>query len=253
MDDLDRELRELSGWLETPPPPEVAAHVRARLAAPATPGARAVPATTAPPHRRRRWRYAVAAALAALLIAVLPPAQAALADAVAGLLRFAGITISTSSAPVPPTGSPSPLPAQRPAGLDEAQRAVRFPIRVPAALGPPERVLVADPDGTGSHRVATLLYRDGTLRLDAFDGRLDPVFFKQAGGPGAQWTEVDGRQAVWIGGPHPVTYVDRSGQVRQASARLAAATLVWERDDVTYRLEGSLTRAAAVEIAASLE
>ncbi|TDB70343.1 hypothetical protein [Micromonospora sp. KC723] len=238
MDDLERELRELSGWLETSDPPEVATRVRARLAAPT--------------RHRWRWRYPVAVALTALLVAVLPPGRAALADALAGLLRFAGITISTSSAPVMPTGSPSPLPAQRPAGFDEAQRAVRFPIRVPARLGTPEQVLVADPDSGGGHRVATLLYRGGALRLDAFDGRLDPVFAKQAGGPGAEWVQVGGRQAIWIGGPHPVSYVDRDGVVRTESARLAAATLVWEDAGVSYRLEGQLTRAEALEIAASL-
>ncbi|TDB81866.1 hypothetical protein [Micromonospora sp. KC721] len=236
MDDLERELRDLSAWLETPDPPEVVTRVRARLAAP----------------KRRRWRYLVAVVSTALVVAALPPGRAALADAVAGLLRFAGITISTSSPPALPTGSPSPLPAQRPAGFDEAQRAVRFPIRVPAKLGPPEQVLVADPDSTGSHRVATLLYRGGALRLDAFDGRLDGVFFKQAGGPGTQWVQVGEEPAIWIGGPHPVSYVDRDGAVRVESARLAAATLVWQDAGVTYRLEGQLTAAEAVGIAASL-
>ncbi|MBX7267347.1 hypothetical protein KIF24_15820 [Micromonospora sp. Llam7] len=243
MDDLERELRELSTWLATPPPPEVTAQVRARLAA--APATRHV-------ERRRRWRYALAAALAALLVAVLPPGRAALAGAVTGLLRFAGITISTSSAPGPPTGSASPLPAQRPAALDAAQRLVRFPIRTPAALGPPEQVLVADPDGTGGHRVVTLLYRGGAVRLDAFDGRLDPVFVKQAGGPGVQWTQVAGAQAIWVGAPHPVSYVDRDGTVRQESARLAAATLIWADAGVTYRLEGGLTMTEAIGIATSL-
>ncbi|RIV41190.1 hypothetical protein [Micromonospora radicis] len=258
MADLERELRELSGWLDTPDPPDVTAQVRARLTA-ATRTAATRPASSArrapaaAGRRRRRLRYALAAALAALLVTLLPPGRAALADAVTGLLRFAGITISTTGDPTPPGDSPSPLPAQRPTGLAEAQRLVRFPIRVPTALGPPEQVLVADPDGTGSHRVATLLYRAGEVRLDAFDGQLDGVFFKQAGGPGAQWTEVDGQPAVWLGGPHPVTYVDRTGVVREESARLAAATLVWEQDGVTYRLEGPFTVSEAVEIAATLE
>ncbi|TCB98475.1 hypothetical protein E0H26_08850 [Micromonospora zingiberis] len=251
MADLERELRELSAWLETPDPPDVTAQVRARLTA--TSDAPVAAPRLRAGGGRRRWRYALAAALAALLVAVLPPGRAALADAVTGLLRFAGITISTAPDPVLPTGSPSPLPAQRTAELEQAQRAVRFPIRVPATLGPPERVLVADPDGTGAHRVATLLYRDGAVRLDAFDGRLDPVFSKQAGGAGAEWTQVDGAQAVWIRGPHPVTYVDRSGAVRAASARLAAATLIWEQDGVTYRLEGEFTTAEAVGIANSLD
>ncbi|MET8348398.1 MULTISPECIES: hypothetical protein [unclassified Micromonospora] len=239
MDDLERELRGLSTWLETPDAPDVTTRVRARL--------------TEPPSRRRRWRAYAAAALVALLVAVLPPGRAALADAVAGLLRFAGVTVVTSPDPVLPTGTPSPLPAQRTAALDEAQRAVRFPIRLPAKLGPPERVLVADPDDTGAYRVATLLYHGGALRIDAFDGRLDLAFHKQTSRPGAEWVQVDGDFAVWVGGPHVLAYVDRTGQVRMETARLAASTLIWQGADASYRLEGDLTRAEAIEIAESLD
>ncbi|MFE9692150.1 hypothetical protein [Micromonospora sp. NPDC005806] len=238
MRDLERELHDLSAWLETPEAPDVTARVRARLAAPAP--------------RRRRWRYWLAAAVAALLVAALPPGRAAVADAVTGLLRFAGVVIGASPVPVSPTGTPSPLPSQRPVALDEAQRLVRFPIRVPAKLGPPERVLVADPDGTGTYRVATLLYRGGALRLDAFDGQLDVVFQKQASGPGVELVQVDGDFAVWVDGPHPVAYVDRTGTVRVETARLAASTLIWQESGVSYRLEGNLTRDEAVAVAGSL-
>ncbi|CCH18961.1 hypothetical protein [Micromonospora lupini] len=245
MGDLDRraegleaELRDLSAWLETPDPPDVTAGVRARLV-------RGV-------RRRRRWRSYAAAALVALLVAVLPPTRAAIADALGEVLRFAGVSIATSPTPSLPAGEPSPLPSQRTVGLDEARRAVRFPIRMPSALGPPERATVAAPDGTGTHRVATLLYDGGALRLDAFDGRLDLTFHKQTSRPGAEWTEVNGSFAIWVDGPHVVSYVDRSGQVRKETARLAASTLIWEQSDVTYRLEGSLTRAEALKIARSL-
>lgn len=239
MDDLERELRDLAAWLEVPDPPDVAARVRARLAAPV--------------RRRRRWRYYLAVALAVLLVAVLPPGRAAVADAVAGLLRFAGVTIATAPGPAPPTGEPSPLPTQRSAALREAQRQVNFPIRLPAKLGPPEEVLVADPDATGRYRVATLLYRGGTVRLDAFDGGLDPVFHKQASGPDVDWVQVDGDFAIWIGGPHEVAYVDRTGTVRVATARLAASTLIWEDAGVTYRLEGDLSKTEATAIGDSLQ
>ncbi|MFE9204454.1 hypothetical protein [Micromonospora sp. NPDC007230] len=238
MDDLERELRDLSAWLDTPEPPDVTARVRARLAAPAP--------------RRHRWRYYLAAALAAMLVALLPPGRAALADAVTGLLRFAGITIATSPAPTLPTGEPSPLPSQRPAALHEAQRLVHFPIRLPAKLGSPEQVLVADPDRTGAYRVATLLYRGGTLRIDAFDGRLDPAFHKLAMGPGVELIEVDAGYAIWVAGPHALTYVDRTGTAREETARLAASTLIWEEAGVSYRLEGDLAKPDAIEIANSL-
>ncbi|MER7893278.1 hypothetical protein ABTX15_25990 [Micromonospora sp. NPDC094482] len=236
MDDLERELRDLRAWLETPEAPDVTARVRAQLAA------------SAP--RRRRWRYYLAAGLVALLVALLPPGRAAVADAVAGLLRFAGVTIVTSPGPPPPSRTVSPLPSQRPAGLDEAQRAVRFPIRVPARLGPPEQVLVADPDGTGRYRVATLLYRGGALRVDAFDGHLDPVFVKRSSA--AELVTVHGDFAAWVAGPHALTYVDRAGEVRVETARLAASTLIWQEAGVSYRLEGDLAKAEAIEIAESL-
>ncbi|WFE40727.1 hypothetical protein [Micromonospora sp. WMMD998] len=241
MDELERELRDLPAWLEPAAPPDVTAAVRARLAAP-------------PPRSpRRRWRYWLAAALAALLVAALPPGRAALADAVAGLLRFSGVVIDTSATPPPPTGAPSPLPGQRPVALVQAQRQVRFPIRVPARLGVPERVLVADPDGAGAHRVASLLWRGGAVRLDAFDGSLDIAFHKQAAGTDVTFTSVHGDFAIWVGGPHTLAYVDRGGTVRLATARLSAATLIWQDAGVSYRLEGDLTRDEALDIAGSLE
>jgi hypothetical protein len=240
VDDLDRELRALSAWLETPDAPEVTARVRARLAA----------------HQRRRWwqrwRAYLAAMLVVALLAVLPPGRAAVADAVTGLLRFAGVTVTVAPGSVPPTGTPSPLPSQRLATTVEAQRLVRFPVQVPAALGPPEQMLVADPDDDGSYRVLTLLYRGGTVRVDAFDGALDPYFTKKISGSAVEWTQVRGDFAVWVGGPHTLTYVDRTGKVREETARLAGSTLIWERAGVSYRLEGDLTRPEAIRIAESL-
>ncbi|WP_405432412.1 hypothetical protein [Micromonospora sp. NBC_00617] len=236
--DLEAELRDLSAWLATPDAPDVTAGVRDRLV-------RGV-------RRRRRWRSYAAAALAALLVAVLPPTRTAIAGALGEVLRFAGVSIATSPTPSLPTGEPSPLPSQRTVGLDEARRAVRFPIRMPSTLGPPERALVADPDGAGACRVATLLYDGGRLRLDAFDGRLDLIFHKRTNRPEVTWTQVKGNFAIWVDGPHVVSYVDRSGLVRKETARLSASTLIWEEADVTYRLEGELSEAEALAIARSL-
>ncbi|MEV1072464.1 hypothetical protein [Micromonospora parva] len=238
MGDLERELRDLSAWLDTPDPPDVGARVRVRLSTPAP--------------RRRRWRSLAAVALVILLVAVLPPTRAAIADVVTGLLRFAGVSIATSPAPTPPGATASPIPGQRAVALDEAQQAVRFPIRLPAKLGPPERVLVADPDATGRYRVVTLLYDGGALRVDAFDGHLDLAFHKEVTPPGADWVQVNGDFAVWVDGPHVLSYVDRAGGIRRETARLAAATLIWQDNEVSYRLEGHLTRAEAIEIARSL-
>jgi hypothetical protein len=68
-----------------------------------------------------------------------------------------------------------------------------------------------------------LLYRGGAVRLDEFDGTLEPYFIKKVDvAGGTVWTEVNGRAAVWIPAPHAVTYIDRNGVRHDETARLAA-------------------------------
>jgi hypothetical protein len=120
---------------------------------------------------------------------------------------------------------------------------------VPPALGVPDQVLLADPDDTGAPRVVTLTYRGGKVRFDQFDGAASPAFFKSA--PDARWVEIGAGPAVWLPGPHPVTYVDRQGAERTETARLAGPTLIWSADTVTYRLEGLSTLEEARAVALS--
>jgi hypothetical protein len=244
---LAAELRDLGQRLDVPEPPDLRSAVLDRLAAPHGPA----------PARRigfprwpvRRWlTAAVSAALVCALVAV-SPARAAVADAVTGLLRFAGIEIRSERGPaVLPT--PSPVPSVRDVGLAEARRLAKFPVRVPDRLGEPERVSVADPAPDGAPRVVSLFYRGGAIRLDEFDGELEPSFMKQA--PNAQWIDLGGLPAVWFAVPHAVTYVDRTGTVRVETARLAGPTLIWTDGAASYRLEGVANRDEALRIAESL-
>jgi hypothetical protein len=105
-------------------------------------------------------------------------------------------------------------------------------------------VRVAEP------RVVSLRYPGA--RVDEIDGRIAPVFEKFTRAEDVVQTTVEGARALWVPRPHPVLYVDRLGIIREESARLAARTLIWERGDVTYRLEGDFTRQQAVTIAASI-
>jgi hypothetical protein len=246
-DALIAELRDLAGWLEVPATPEPAALT-----------ARVVERVRVP---RRwwewsglapRWRALVAAVAAVVcVVAVVPPARAAVVDAVSGLLRFAGVEISDEPGPGSLPATPSPLPSVRSAELDEARRVARFPVRAPIALGVPERVELADPGPDGAPRVVTLIYRGGTVRLDQFDGRIDPVFFKK-GAAGGQFVDVRNALGIWVPGPHTITYVDRTGQERTSTGRLAGSTLIWTTGNVTYRLEGLPTLEEAVTIAESM-
>jgi hypothetical protein len=238
-DALAEELREAAGWLAVPPAPDLTAAVRARLVA--------VP--TASPRRRRRWRALVAAVAVALLVAALPPARAAVAHAVTGILHFAGVRVEPGPVRLAPT--PSPLPSVRSADLDEARRRARFPIRVPTRLGVPDDVQLADPDPDGAPRVVSLLYRGGTVRIDEFDGRLDMAFLKGQLADDVRWVELGPDTGLWFPRPHAVEYLDRNGTPHEETARLAGPTLVWDSGTVTYRIEG-LTYDDAVATATSL-
>lgn len=233
-DDLIAELRALGDHLDVAEPADQRAAVRARLA-------RGRPA-------RRRWRTWTAVAVAAVAGAVgaIAPARAAVVDAVSGLLRVAGVEVRTQPTVTgPPLDRPSPLPSVRSVALDDARRAASFPVRVPAALGTPEEVWLAD-----QNRIVTLTYRGGAVRFDQFDGAVSPAFLKQA--PAARWVEIGADTGIWLPGPHAVTYVDRDGIERTATARLAGPTLIWSAGQVTYRLEGLATMAEAVEVARSV-
>jgi hypothetical protein len=240
-DQLELELRALGTGLVTPEPPDVRGAVRARLAHPPHSTVRAKP--------RLRW-LAAAAALLAVVIAVVPQSRAAVASAVTGVLRFAGVEVHQGRPHV--QSLPSPLPSTRSTGLDEARRRAKFPITVPARLGVPDDVQVADFAPDGAPRVVSLIYRNGTVRLDEFDGDLDIGFVKTQSGPDRQWVDVKGETALWLPGPHAVVYVDRAGVRHEETARLAGPTLIWSNGRVSYRLEGVATLAEAVAIAGSL-
>jgi hypothetical protein len=233
LDRLTAELRALGRQLDVPPARDVTATVRARLTSPA-------------PRRRPLLRYALVA-LIVLLSAILavPPARAAVLD----FLRIGGVVVrSEPGPPVPPTPS---LTARPVADVAEAERLTGLRVRPPAALGRPDSVLVIE------GRVVSLTWRPTAdhpeVRLDAFDGRLEPLFEKFLRfGEGAVEVDVGGVPGWYVPGPHEVVYVDPGGMRRESSARLAGPTLIWVRGAVTYRLEADLPAARLAALAASV-
>jgi hypothetical protein len=245
-DPLVDELRDLAGWLDVPEPADQRAAVRSRLSARPAPGRPRF-------FLSRRWLAAVSAVAAAVVVGVVPPARAAVTDAVGRVLRFAGVEIRDGDAgtlPVPLPSSPSPLPQVRSVALDEARRLAKFPVLAPTALGVPEDVQLADPAPDGAPRVVTLLYKGGTVRIDQFDGRAQGQFLKKVAS--ASFVTVRGDFAVWVPDPHPVVYVDRFGVERVEAARLAGPTLIWAADAATYRLEGLSDLGAARAVVDSM-
>ena len=239
-DQLEAELRALGTSLVTPEPPDVRAAVRARLVH---------SPSMVRPKPRLRW-LAAAAAVLALVLVVVPQGRAAVASAVSGVLRFAGVEVHKGRPHV--QSLPSPLPSTRSTGLDEARRLAKFPISVPARLGVPDDVQTADPAPDGAPRVVSLLYHGGAVRLDEFDGELDIGFVKTQPDPDMLWVDLKGATALWLPHPHALAYVDRAGIRHEETARLAGPTLIWSNGRVSYRLEGGPTLPEAEAIANSL-
>jgi len=232
VSDLEARLSELA--VEWPEAPDVAPRVRARLEA---------------RPRRRLWpRIAVPVAVLALVAAV-PPARSTVLD----WLGLDGVKIER----VPK--APTPAPTITPLDLGE-----RVPLAsaklVPSELGAPDAVYRADD-------VVTLLYRPrgglpesentgaGAL-ITQLPGRTNEIYIHKFAGPNTKVERVtiDGEPGFWLAGAsHGVLYEHPSGAVREAPARLAGHTLIWQRGAVTLRLEADITKERALAIARSIE
>ncbi|PSL06742.1 hypothetical protein CLV30_102128 [Haloactinopolyspora alba] len=236
-DTLTGELRSLGATLQVPAPdPDAtAASVLERIAdepAPAT-------AQRRPLMRHAGARVAAAALALLVALALTPPVRATVAE----WFGFGGVVVrpgpAESSAPAPPE-------ADTDLTLRTARELVGFDPVVPEGLGAPDGAQVSD-----DRRLLTLTWNDGdaTVRLDEFDGPLAPRFMKTAViEESAQFVDIAGAQALWFAKPHALVLLDENGQPRDASARTAGPTLVWQVDGVTLRLEG-LDRRQAVAVA----
>jgi hypothetical protein len=74
-------------------------------------------------------------------------------------------------------------------------------------------------------------------------------------GPGTSVTPVSvgGAEGFWIAGtPHDVAYQLPDGTYRPDTLRLAGPTLIFERGDITIRLEGALNETQALTLAGQL-
>jgi len=274
--ELERALADLGAHLERPATPPIAAAVAVRLAeAPApSPGRRGRVARAARggarvrrPLPRPRWQRLALAGLAvvALATAVLA-ASPATREAAARLLGLRGVRIEI--------GGPGPAATTRvggelylgdPATLDEARRQVRFPVVVPTAPGfeRPDAVYV-DPRVPADGRV-DFIYRPrpglpaapGTgvgLLVTQFRASVDQNFVKKAqlGEGSLEVVTVNGESGYWFATEHGFSYLDRNGNELPETSRLAGSTLIWERSDLTLRLEGQVSKEQALRIAESM-
>jgi len=262
--DLEGALADLAASLEFPPTPDLAAAVTARLdEAPA-------PAPARPRRGRPRWRrLAVAGLAAAVLAAAVLVASPGTREAVARRLGLRGIEIRIGGPP-PPTATTRPaerldLGLGERVTLEEARRRVGFPVLVPGTAGLQRPTAVFVGAGPPSGGRVDLVYRarpglpasqftDVGLLLTEFRGQPTGEFIKKVTGAGlVEEVEVEGEPGYWFSGePHFFTYRDADGILRDEQTRLAGNTLIWQRGDLTLRLEAQIPREEALRIAESM-
>lgn len=259
-DQLEERLRRLASELPYPPTPPIAAGVMKH----------------SPGRSRAAWAWAFAVILvvvAALLL--VPPARAAVIDFIqVGVVRIfrlppAPATMPAPAGQMPQTATPvaalstrspvTPTPSsflQDLAGettLAAAQSSAGFPIllpRYPPDLGKPDRVYLQDlggsllllvwlePDGSGHVRMSLQEIAPGSWAIT------------KVGPQALQQVTVDGQPGVWATGPYLLETRNHSYDTRRL---VEGHVLVWTRDDITYRLESSLSLDEALKVAGSLE
>jgi hypothetical protein len=240
-----------------PPTPDIAAGVRTQT-----------DLRHSSPYRRLAWVAAVTLLVMSALLTV-PEVRAVVLE----VLRIGGITIFLSEPTATPTITPAPtetgvartlrptitpfveptpvssvldLPGET--TLDAARNAVRFDIALPPDFGEPDRVFLQDLGGG----VVTLVWLDTDgeveLALQILDERTvgskyEPYDYRQ--------TRVNGQTAYWLTGEHLLAFY--LGPDSDFLRIVQSSVLIWEQDNITYRLETNTTLEEAVRIAESLE
>ena len=251
---LESSLRALGPRVDFPETPALSVAVAERLPAPA-PSAR----RSSAPSARRSSAPALALTTVALLAGFLVASPGA-REAVADWFGIGGVRIVYQDPPLDARPEGGTLGLGERVSLTEAQGRVDFPLRLlaPAQLGLPDESYVALARGFeqvafvyGPRQGIAPEVRDKTaLLFTQFAGSFDGPFMKKlAVSSSVEPVEVDGAFGFWVEGEHVIRYEGPDGGLRTESSRLAASTLLWEVDGITYRLEGDLPKERALALA----
>jgi len=283
-DEVVAELRALAAWLDAPAipragTPDPARRARLRIEAGEGRSGRAWWPWAGGTGRGPAWRRSLVLAVVAL--GVLAAIAGAIGFGVPGIrIIFTGPTPSPSASPQassPGAFSPSPPPSPTVApsagplgsGLDlgflttpsEASSMGGFPLALPASssLGAPDTTWFTEGRVTFAWRTQPGLPETRAagvgLLLTEFRGSVNQEFFEKMIGPGSTITPVMiGDVAGWwiSGEPHEIVYLDPQGEIIADSRRVAGDTLLWTRGDLTFRMETSLDRGAAIALAETI-
>jgi hypothetical protein len=183
------------------------------------------------------------------------------------VLRIGGIQILLDEpTPMPITVTPPSLsipgaPDLMLAGettLEAAQEQVNFMIRLPTYppdLGSPDRVFLQDfggeplvilvwtaPDNPSRIQISLHILGRGVEGLKSAPETVEE-------------TEVNGRRALWMQGPHMLEYKRTDNGLTQMDVRrlVEGHVLIWEDNHITYRMECDLSLEEAVQVAESFQ
>jgi hypothetical protein len=260
--DLGRSLEWPSARV-TPVAPDLATRVRARIVA--------HDLRAGAPRSGVAVRRALVLALVAL--AILAAVAAAVAFGVPGIRLVFGEPAITPPPIASPVASPVGTTASRLPGanlglgqattLDDLDERAGFRVRLPAdpALGPPAATYVSAAQivslawPAGSSLPATADPRVGLL-VTEFRGSVEHTLIEKLidSGTEVEPVVVAGREGYWISGnPHIFWYRTPDGREAPETRRWVGDALLWNHGELTYRIETSLGRDAAMRIAEALE
>jgi hypothetical protein len=257
--ELEEQLVALGAELAWPQTPDFAPRVRSRITA--------RPVVPRVPWYQSRWALAAAAVVIAITaLLAYSPSREAIADWVNVHVLFQRVNVLPSPSPQPPGPLGERLGLGGRTTLAGAQKDVAWSVRIPTSLGSPDEVyLLLPPDGAPQGEVS-LVYstRPGipvsgqtgvAVLITEARGGINEQFFGKMLGPDTtlEPVTVGGRQGYWVtGSPHVFVFLDADGVIRPETMRLATNTLIVDEGGTVIRIEGNLTKAQALEIAASL-
>ena len=195
------------------------------------------------------WRRAAVLAIAVAAVAI--AAAFAVPQARTSILRFFHLGAATVERvdTLPPAVERSKTKGLgRALPLEAAERAVGFRLALPGVR--PARAYVL-----GDELASVFLHARGqTVLLSELRSSNELLLKKMAGGATfVEPAEVGGSPGLWIAGAtHTLTYVDSRFGYHQQAILVRGNVLLWIRGPLTLRLEGELTKAQAVELAASI-
>ncbi len=232
MSRIDTLLRDAAASVEYPAAPDLA-----------TPVLRRINAERPTRSRIGARRLAVAAALAVVVVAVVP----GLRTQVAAWLGLRGVQVVETGPLLDAAGR---FDLGEPVSVEEAATRAGFTPTVLPELGTPDQVFERDGQiwmlyGASDRLPETLEPGVGAM-VTQFLNDEGPGVVKNITGVDAEYLAVGPWVGLWVEGPHELL-LPGEGVI----GRVAGNTLLWDTDDRTFRLETALERNAALAIASS--